>query len=194
MGSKVGFFGSVAQLRAGLAVLLGKSQTLMFEGKEVKRQEILDLLDELVAMANASTKAKAAYHRILAEERAFTAQALPMVTALRTQLIGRYSREQLAECGLAPRKAPRSLSSAERIVATAKSRATRAAHGRKPAKVAREEAAQAKLIALYAPPRANGASNGASNGAANGAPPAPAPTASGAEEGPSPVAASVATH
>jgi hypothetical protein len=151
MGSKVLHVGSVSQLRDGLALLLAKSGRLTIEGKEVKLRDVLDVLDKLVANNKVTAQAKAAYRHAVADERAFAAQARSMVIAVRMHLLGSYSEEQLAECGLAPRKTRRRLSSAERTAVAAKIRATRVAHGRVSQKRAREEAALAEVVAAYGP-------------------------------------------
>jgi hypothetical protein len=179
MKSKVFRVGLVSQLRDGLAALLGKSGKVTIEGKEVKLKDVLDVLDKLVAHAKAAAQARGAYRRTIAEQRAFVAQAGPLVLAVRAHLLGSYSEEQLAECGLAKRKTSRRLTAAERTAVTAKVRATRQAHGHVSVRRAREAAALAEVVATYGPhPGGSGE---------------PTPATPG-EPGPSPVPVSVAKH
>jgi hypothetical protein len=162
--SKADFVGSVSKMCDGLAKILGKAGTVLASGKEVKLRDVVAARDELVAKIEATEAAKAAYARAVADEHAADAWLRPLLLSVRAHLVGSYSKEQLAICGLSPRKEPRALSSEERSVATAKNRATRVAHGRKPAKVAREEAARAALAAIYAPPPNGDAPAATTNG------------------------------
>jgi hypothetical protein len=151
MGSKIVRVGSAKQLRDGLEAALGRSGVVKIEGKSVKAGVVIELLDKLIASAAKTAQAKSAYRSAVAEEQAIDAEAQSTLAAVRTHILGSFTRDQLAACGLAPKKERRSLTAAERVASTAKLRATRAAHGRKPAKLVREQEAIAEVIAAYAP-------------------------------------------
>jgi hypothetical protein len=133
-----------------------------------------DTLHELEAShakmvaARAAFEAEAAAHRALAEKSGVAAILATLTAQLRTTL----TPEQLAACGIAPKKR-RALTAEERAAANVKKRTTRAANGVVGEKQRRMRAAREVLASAYgsepasppptAPPdegasRANGAS------------------------------------
>jgi hypothetical protein len=152
MGTKIVRVGSAKQLRDGLEAVLGKSGVVKVDGKPVKAGVIIELLDKFIANASTTAQAKSAYRSAVAEEQAFEAETQSTLAAVRAHILASFTRDELASCGLTPKKkGPRPLTAAERMAATAKMRATRNAHGRKPEKVLREEEAIAEVLAAYAP-------------------------------------------
>jgi hypothetical protein len=155
-----------AQLRQGLASVMGKSAKLQVQGEEVKVSDVLDSLDQRGANAQATDDARVNYHRAVAVETEYRAQTHPMISAVRAHLVTLLSPEQLAQCGLAPRKTRRVLSGEERTAKMVKARSTRQAKGTRGKRQVRQEKAKATVTAAYA-------SNG--NGTAPSAPsPGPA--------------------
>jgi hypothetical protein len=153
--SKTNRRGQDVQLREGFASVMGSSAKVLVEGKEVEGGQVLSALDDLIAAAQATDAAKAAYHQAVAREAALLVEAHPLLSGVRRLLGAMLAPEQLARCGLAPRKPPRPLSANERTAATAKLRATRQANGTRGARQAREEEAKAFLTATFAhePPK-----------------------------------------
>jgi hypothetical protein len=181
MGSKVVRVGSAKQLRDGLEAALGRSGVVKIDGKPVKSGVVIDLLDELIASAAKTAQAKSAYRSAVAEEHALDAETQSTLAAVRAHILGSFTQDQLAACGIVPKKkGRRPLSAAERLAATVKTRATRAAHGRKPGQLVREQEAVADVIAAYAPQPAA---------------PSTATAAAGPEAGPAPApVTNIATH
>jgi hypothetical protein len=132
--------------------VLGKSGVVKIDGKPVKAGVVIELLDKLIANAAATAQAKSTFRSAVAEEQAFEAATQSTLAGLRAHLLGSFTRDELAACGLVPKKkGRRPLSAAERMAAIAKMRATRTAHGLKPEKLVREEEAIAEVIAAYGP-------------------------------------------
>jgi hypothetical protein len=148
-----------AELRQGLPRVFGKSATIQIQGEEVKVTDILTELDTLDSNAKAVDEANGNYHKAVATEGEARARARPRLMALRVQLQARLSPEELATCGLAPKKKARALTADERTVKTAKLRATREASGTHGARQVRAVKAKAALTAAFAPKESGGAPN-----------------------------------
>jgi hypothetical protein len=142
--------GKYAQLRTGLAVVLNKTETLQVLGEEMKVGDFLNLLDELGTHSQTTEDAKAAYRRAVAAEQEAQARVRPKLSALRLQLQGRLSPEQLATCGIPPRKSLSPLTPDERTARTLKIRATRASNRTLGKRQVRQEKAKATISAAYA--------------------------------------------
>jgi hypothetical protein len=163
--------GQDMKLRAGLPGVLGKTLKFTFEGEEVHMGEILDTL---VANAEATANAREQLRLAVETERAYREQNGSRVVGLRTHLRLTRSAEELAACGLTPLRKKRVLSADQRTAATAKLRKTRATKGTLGAQQAREKEAQAVITATFASPAVQpdghpAADKPAANGAVNGA-------------------------
>ena len=142
---------AIIKLRTGLALILGKSDKLEIQGKEVKGSEILDSLDALIADDEATAAARAVYRAAVTAQDARRAELAPLVSGVRTHLRATRSDEQLAACGIVRKGTRRAPSVDERMARATKARATREAKHARGVRQERIAKARATIAAAFAP-------------------------------------------
>jgi hypothetical protein len=139
------------KLCEALLHIMGKSAKARVLGKEVRIDDFKDTLSELAASHAKMLAARAAYieaaaaHRALEEGTGFARVLNALTSQLRTML----TADQLVACGIVAKKR-RALTPEERVLASEKSRATRAANGVVGEKQRRMRETRAGLAAAFA--------------------------------------------
>jgi hypothetical protein len=117
------------QLIEGTNRHLEKGWSLIVAGTKYTQSQIIELLQSRVDAVQAAAAARAAWSGARAHDEELSGRTAEVVQAVRQTLLVMFRRspEVLADFGLAPPKARRALTSAERVVKAARAKATREA-------------------------------------------------------------------
>lgn len=127
--NKVSKQDSNRRLKAGIEKHFAKAKSLTLNGQELKPAEVAKLLQASIDASQAADAAKLVWLATVRKATEVEATTAPILRALRAFVraaIGETSAT-LADFGIQPRKAPKKLTTEEKVLAVEKTRATRAA-------------------------------------------------------------------
>jgi hypothetical protein len=125
--NKLAFANMVQQLVAGLQKNLATG-SLVVATTTYPTSQLVTSFNSLISAITATATAKAAYQAAVEDEEKLFTQLSPLVSGVRQSLYLMYKGavDTLADFGISPHKAP-VMTPAQRVVATAKAKATRLA-------------------------------------------------------------------
>ena len=116
-------------LIAGIEKHFAVSERVLLEARRHSPAELVEILNERIALSEAVVAAKAAWEEAIRRERENAAKTARLVSALRKSLHLMFGNDlpSLNDFGISPHKERRALSGEEKLIVAAKIRATRAA-------------------------------------------------------------------
>jgi hypothetical protein len=114
---------------AGIEKHFARSEKLLLDGVRYASADLVEILDERIALSEAVVAAKAAWQEAMRKERENAAKTERVVASLRKALHVMFGKdvESLVDFGVTPHKERRPLSAEEKVAVVAKILSTRAA-------------------------------------------------------------------